>query len=259
MISRIAQAWLSLSLIIAAWLSIGVAALGDRVTVMGGDTTFYVVFFDTSYDDPFRVAFVDNSVWSVYRFDDGGRLSSLRVDYTKYTFTWSNSVEGEMPDMSSQDMRNGNRRLPSEQEEPAAYRGHGRFDGGMPQARPSSGDGVNRMLDGMQDEVDGAAVVAGFDRRQSFDCDDCEETLDTLCFTGLADVCFLADFLLSFFSEDGQASLLTMCTDFGEACETPAYELCEDTCVDGENIVFVWREVHIARSRLRWRALHGAD
>ena len=71
-------------------------------------------------------------------------------------------------------------------------------------------------------------------RRRLFPCADCEETWDTLCGVGLADVCFLNEFPQEGFNDDAEDSLRRMCSAFGAACETSAFDTCEGQCITGE-------------------------
>ena len=77
--------------------------------------------------------------------------------------------------------------------------------------------------------------TANSSRRRLFPCADCEETWDTLCDVGLADVCFLREFPQGDFNDDAENSLRRMCNAFGAACdETSAFDACEGQCIAGE-------------------------
>ena len=92
-------------------------------------------------------------------------------------------------------------------------------------------DIVTRML--VSDEEDQTEDGIHSSRRRLFPCADCEETWDTLCDVGLADVCFLHEFPQEDFNDDAVKSLRRMCTAFGAACETSAFDTCEGQCIGG--------------------------
>lgn len=253
---RVAHVWLLLALVAGAVVS--GSTYKSSVTVTEEGTTFKVVFFETGCEDPFRVSFVQDGVRSVYKFDDSGRLSVLKVGFTRYAFSFTSSVEDEMPEMSAQYMRHGHGMAALGDDDSAAnHRRRGRVHGGTSLVRPSGAGGDRRVLLSMQEkeeeiieeekkEEKEAAESTGLSLRGVFDCDDCEKTLDSVCDIGVPDVCFLVTFFLDFFNDDAQASLQTMCTVLGTACETPSSELCEDTCISGENVLFVSGRSHRA-------------
>lgn len=93
--------------------------------------------------------------------------------------------------------------------------------------------GGSRMLVSMNEET--PSEHEGFHhRRLTFGCADCVELVETLCSVSLADVCFVRNNFLEVFSDEGQASLVTMCDVFGEVCERGAPEICEEFCMEGE-------------------------
>ena len=87
------------------------------------------------------------------------------------------------------------------------------------------------LLASEQDEVAEDIHLGG---RRLFACTDCEETWDTLCSVGLADVCFLHEFPREDFNDDAEDSVRRMCTAFGAACEASAFDTCEGQCIAGE-------------------------
>lgn len=95
---------------------------------------------------------------------------------------------------------------------------------------PGDTDG-SRMLLPSEDEV---AEEMPSGHRRLFFCSDCEETWDTLCDAGLADVCLLDEFPRDDFNEDAEDSVRRFCSAVGAACQTPAFDTCEGQCFEGE-------------------------
>ena len=95
----------------------------------------------------------------------------------------------------------------------------------------SSNTGSRMLLASQQDEFEEDIYRGG---RRLFPCTDCEETWDTLCSVGLADVCFLHEFPREDFNDDAEDSVRRMCTAFGAACEASAFDTCEGQCIAGE-------------------------
>lgn len=70
-------------------------------------------------------------------------------------------------------------------------------------------------------------------RRRLYDCSDCEETWDTICEVGLADVCYWVGKAEDVFTADTQKSIRRMCNWFGKECTTSAETTCDGICIEG--------------------------
>lgn len=90
----------------------------------------------------------------------------------------------------------------------------------------------SRML--LASEVDEVVEEVPSESRRLYECQDCEETWDTLCEVGIVDICFWVELLPNVFSEDAQSSMTTMCSEMGAACYTSASDTCEYQCTEGE-------------------------
>lgn len=87
----------------------------------------------------------------------------------------------------------------------------------------------SRMLRSPNDEV---LEDAYFDLGSlRIDCSTCAVTWNTLCDVGLPEVCFLHDNPPVDFDDDAIDSVRRMCSSFGEACRTSAFETCDGQCV----------------------------
>ena len=89
----------------------------------------------------------------------------------------------------------------------------------------------SRML---VDSSDDASGDEGVDATSEVVCTVCYGTWNTLCDKGIADVCSLDDNPLDEFDEDAQDSLRRMCSAFGAACETSAFDVCDGQCTEGK-------------------------
>lgn len=194
--ARIGQAWLLLSAIACASIT---AEAYDGLTVTEDDITFKIDLFDDLIN-PFRVSFTLDGIHSAYKFDETGRIVSLKVGTTRYFFSTEGAEADE--DTAGSDSREG--------------------------------ESGARMLVSTKRGKTPRKSAAFHRRRLWLECTDCEETVDTLCSVSLNDVCFVRDNLLELFSEDGQSSLNAMCDSFGAACEQSAAEICEGFCIEGE-------------------------
>ena len=94
-----------------------------------------------------------------------------------------------------------------------------------------SDTGSRMLLASEQDEVAEDIHLGG---RRLFACTDCEETWDTLCSVGLADVCSLHESPREDFNDDAEDSVRRMCSAFGAACGASAFDTCDGQCTAGE-------------------------
>lgn len=191
--SSAVQSSLLLVLMVGCFLA---EAARFRITVRKNRTNYRIDWWDDGREEPYRIIFRKSGVRSDYRFEESGRLSTLTIEDTQYTFT------------SNLEAANGS-----------------------PEVQASTTG--SRML--LASEEYGALEEAHFDHRRLYECADCENTWDTLCSVGIVDVCFWVPLLPSIFDEDAQFSLTTMCTALGSACDTtPASDTCEGECIEGE-------------------------
>lgn len=170
-------------------------ATRNSVTVSSFWTNYWVDWYDDGRDEPYEVIFRKYGVSSIYTFQESGSLKTLSAGNYKYTF----STEVEAGDGSQETL--------------------------------SSADIGSRML--LASEARDIEEVHTGSRRL-YECTDCEETWDTLCDVGLDDVCYWVQLLPSVFSEEAQFSLVTMCSEFGAACDTSAFDTCDGQCTEGE-------------------------
>lgn len=184
-------------------------ATKETMEVTQSGKTFTVDWYDDGRSNPYKVRFTKNSVSSVYTFDSSGRLKKLKAGSGKYKFNWE-SITSDVTVKSgaeSMTLNAGSRML-----------------------------GIDIQEKNVMHEVDAETTSLG--HRRLYECDDCEETWETLCDNGIYTVCFWVPYLetLGFFwSSDAKASMKTMCTKFGNACDAlPPSDACNGWCTDGE-------------------------
>ena len=190
-----------------------VEAARHRFAVRKNRTTYRIDWWDDGRVEPYRVIYRKRRLKSIYTFEELGRLKTLTVGTTKYTFSY--------------DIEAAN---------------------GTPEVQASTTE--SRML--FTSDEDEAVEEVHSGHRRLYDCADCEETWDTLCGVGIVDVCSWVPFLPSVFNEDAQSSLTIMCTGLGTACEMSAFDACEGKCLAGELHV-TWRLPRDVKNMLQVR------
>lgn len=182
-------------------------------------TVFRIDWWDDGRLEPYELHFTTYGVSSVYAFDALGSLTALKTGGTLYTFDMDVEAANGAPEI---------------------------------QSSATSSDVGSRMLLGTHHEaVDGAV---GYARRRLYACTDCEETWDTVCDVGLVDVCDLVELWPSVFTKDAQTSLVIVCSAFGAACKTSAFDACDGQCTEGALVISVkhpsTQKMHVRGSEL---------
>ena len=170
-------------------------AARHRITVRKFKTNYRIDWWDDGRDEPYRIIYRKNGLTSTYTFEESGRLKTLTVGTTTYTFDSGIQAANGLADVQASSA--GSRMLL-----------------------------VSEKYEALQD--------VHSSRRRLYDCTDCENTWDTLCGVGIVDVCDWVPFLPFIFNEDAQSSLTIMCNALGDACETSAFDTCEGQCIAGE-------------------------
>lgn len=165
-----------------------------KIKVRKNRTTFKIDWWDDGRNVPYRIIFKKSGLKSTYKFHKSGRMHSLVVGSTKYTFSFIQDVNA------------------------------------LPEVQTSSIG--SRML--LESEEDEDMEEVHFEHRRLYDCADCENTWDTLCGVGIVDVCDWVPFLPSVFNEDAVTSLTRMCNGMGNACQASAFDTCDGHCIAGE-------------------------
>lgn len=204
--SSAVQSSLLLVLMVGCFLA---EAARFRITVRQNRANYRIDYWDDGREDPYRIIFRKTGVRSNYRFDESGRLSTLTIGDTQYSFDFSIEAANGLP------------------------------------AVEASTTGSRMLVAPEASEEYGALEEVPFAHRRLYECADCEDTWDTLCGAGIVDVCSWVPFLPSVFSEDAQFSLTTMCTALGSACDTTsAFDTCDGQCIAG-GLLYAWRDARL--------------
>ena len=92
-----------------------------------------------------------------------------------------------------------------------------------------------RTLVGLDDDD---TMKADIDPVNAISCTDCQATWTAVCGVGISDVCFLDENPIDDFDEDGIDSVRRMCSGFGAACESSAFDACDGQCTeDGKSLL----------------------
>ena len=194
------------SLLLAFIAGIAVTeAARERITVKNHGIKFNVDWWDNGREEPYRVSFNKNGVSSKYTFDAAGRLTSLEVDDAEYQFTMAIEADGDTAGVQSL-------------------------------SAPA-----DRMLLPMHEDPEGDEMEFDHHRRRLYDCSDCEQTWDTMCDIGLADVCYWVGREADTFTQDAKTSIKKMCIKFAKECNTSAETTCDGMCIEGGLDFLRWK------------------
>ena len=162
-------------------------------TVKNFGVKFKMYWWDDGRDEPYRMSFTKRGIYSAYAFNALGELQSITVEGEEQTFSTSRKLRAT-PE------KTGSRKLLAMDEDLEA--------------------------DEMEFEQD-------YHRRRLYECSDCENTWDTLCDTGLADVCAVVAW--GGLTGDAKTALKIFCTKFTKECDAASgEETCADDCTEGE-------------------------
>ena len=162
-------------------------------TVKNFGVKFKVLWWDDGRDEPYRMAYTKKGIYSVFKFNAMGELQSI-------------TVEGEDQNFST------SRKLIA-----------------APKGSESS-----KVVDMQENvEADERELDQEHHRRRLYACSDCENTWNTLCNTGLADVC--AVWSSGALKGDAKTAVKLFCKKFNKECDAAsAEETCADDCTEGE-------------------------
>eukprot|EP00904_Undaria_pinnatifida_P013074 jgi/Undpi1/8898/HiC_scaffold_25.g11360.m1 len=160
-------------------------------TVKNFGVKFKMYWWDDGRDEPYRMSFTKRGIYSAYAFNALGELQSITVEGEEQTFSTSRKLRAT-PE------KTGSRKLLAMDEDLEA--------------------------DEMEFEQD-------YHRRRLYECSDCENTWDTLCDTGLADVCAVVAW--GGLTGDAKTALKIFCTKFTKECDAASgEETCADDCTE---------------------------
>ena len=189
------------------------------ITFKNFGVKFKIDWWDDGRDEPYRMSFTKRGIYSAYMFNARGNLESITVDGEEQTFSTSRKLVATAED-------NAARKLLAVQED-------------LEDEKMStlSEDIASRSLPAMQEdlETDETELDQENHRRRLYACSDCENSWDTMCDTGLGDVCGVVAW--GGLTGDAKTAVKIFCTKFNKECdaayangETP----CADDCTGGE-------------------------
>lgn len=175
---------------------------------------FKIMNFDDGRPTPYVIMFTSDEVKSVYRFDAAGVILKVVADSERYKIVYNS--RGELVNVRRRDsgVTRSRTLIASEEHVVVAATNAG-----------SGGEGKR-----------GDIAIEHHGRRRLYACDDCENTWDLLCDTGLPPVCALQTEYGSVFDTLGAASIDTMCSTFASACGgISAFDACDGQCEDEDD------------------------
>ena len=94
-------------------------------------------------------------------------------------------------------------------------------------------DNASRKLLAMQEDMESDEMEFGDHHRRLYGCSDCENTWDTMCNVGLADVCAVV--ASGELTGDARTAVKIFCTKFTKECDAASGEvICADDCTEGD-------------------------
>lgn len=179
-------------------ISIFAAADKERLIVREGGVKFTFLTFDDGRSKPYKIRFKDSNVKSLYIFGEEGDVTLIKVGGVRYKVR-DTGVTG--------------RKLTAETKQAL-----------VPHTGWVLADESQEELETLFDEE------PSLEHRRLYACSECEETWDVMCGQGLETVCELVDYG-SPFNAEAEASIATLCGNFGDACSSLTAEAgCEDQC-----------------------------
>eukprot|EP00904_Undaria_pinnatifida_P013073 jgi/Undpi1/8897/HiC_scaffold_25.g11359.m1 len=92
-------------------------------------------------------------------------------------------------------------------------------------------DNASRKLLAMQEDMESDEMEFGDHHRRLYGCSDCENTWDTMCNVGLADVCAVV--ASGELTGDARTAVKIFCTKFTKECDAASgEEICADDCTE---------------------------
>eukprot|EP00904_Undaria_pinnatifida_P013069 jgi/Undpi1/8893/HiC_scaffold_25.g11355.m1 len=160
-------------------------------TVKNFGVKFKVLWWDDGRDEPYRMAYTKRGIYSVFNFNAMGELQSITVEGEEQTFSTSRKLIA------------------------------------TPKGSESS-----KVVDMQENvEADERELDQEHHRRRLYACSDCENTWNTLCNTGLADVC--AVWSSGALKGDAKTAVKLFCKKFNKECDAAsAEETCADDCTE---------------------------
>ena len=162
-------------------------------TVKNFRVKFKMYWWDDGRDEPYKMSFTKKGIYSAYAFNALGQLQSITVEGEDQAFSTSRKLRVTPEDMVS-----------------------------------------GKLLATDEDlEADETGLEQDHHRRRLYPCSDCENTWDTLCETGLADVCGVVAW--GGLTGDAKTALKIFCKKFTKECDAASgEETCADDCTKGE-------------------------
>lgn len=196
-----------------AFTAVGAPSMGAaQDTISVTCVTFEVDWYDDGRENPYTVSFNYRDADSIYSFDADGVLHQLAVGDGMYTFSYADDDAITVDDGDDSIVTGiGSRMLRDTRDED---------------------------LDQFED-YGGVEPEVVFSHRRLYDCDTCEHTWDTVCDSGIDNVCDLVPSTSSsghrhFWTRDARRSIRTMCRKFSKRCRRSGHKACKGQCTDGE-------------------------